>query len=99
MSYILPKPLTKGDTIGVIAPSGPILDKEAILRAKSFFEGLGYNVVFSKHTFSQDRYLSATDEERLEDLHWAFSIKEIDTIICARVGYGAVRLINQIDYE
>ena len=62
-------------------------------------EGLGYKVVFSEHTFSQDRYLSATDEERLEDLHWAFSNKEIDTIICARGGYGALRLINKIDYE
>lgn len=99
MSYILPKSLTKGDTIGVIAPSGPILDKEPMYRAKSFLEGLGYKVVFSEHTFSQDRYLSATDEERLEDLHWAFSNKEIDTIICARGGYGALRLINKIDYE
>ena len=34
MSYILPKPLKVGYTIGVIAPSGPICEQEAIYRAK-----------------------------------------------------------------
>lgn len=99
MSYILPKPLTKGDTIGVIAPSGPVMDREPIERAKKFFEDNGYRVVFSEHLFEQDRYLSAPDKVRLEDLHQAFLNPEIDTIICARGGYGAIRLINDIDYE
>ena len=99
MSYILPKPLTKGDTIAIIAPSGPILDKEAIIRGKEFLESEGYNVVLSEHIFEQDRYLSASDTERLEDLHKAFADKNIDTIICARGGYGALRLINKIDYD
>lgn len=99
MDYVLPKPLTKGDTIGVIAPSGPICDREPILRAKTFFENLGYNVVFSENIFSKDRYLSAPDKKRLDDLHWAFSNPDINTIICARGGYGALRLINDIDYE
>ena len=99
MSYILPKPLKVGDTIGVIAPSGPICEQEAIYRAKSFFETMGYQVVFSKHLFEQDRYLSAPDKARIEDIHWAFSNDEIDTIICARGGYGALRLINDIDYN
>lgn len=99
MSYILPKPLKVGDTIGVIASSGPICEQEAIYRAKSFFETMGYQVVFSKHLFEQDRYLSAPDKARIEDIHWAFSNDEIDTIICARGGYGALRLINDIDYN
>lgn len=99
MSYILPKPLKIGDTIGVIAPSGPICEKNAIYRAKDFLEQMGYHVIFSKHLFEQDRYLSSSDKNRLEDIHWAFSSPEIDTIICARGGYGALRLIKDIDYE
>ena len=99
MSYILPKPLKIEDTIGVIAPSGPICERNAIYRAKDFLEQRGYNVIFSKHLFEQDRYLSSSDKNRLEDIHWAFSSPEIDTIICARGGYGALRLINDIDYE
>jgi len=99
MNYVLPKPLTKGDTIGVIAPSGPIENKTPILNAKYFFESLGYNVVLAKHIFDKDRYLSSTEDNRLNDLHWAFSNSNIDTIICARGGYGALRLVDKIDYE
>ena len=99
MNHILPKSLKKGDTIGVIAPSGPVGDKVPLMRAKSFFEENGYNVVFAAHVFEQDRYLASSDKNRIEDIHWAFSSSDIDTIICARGGYGALRLINDIDYE
>ena len=99
MNHILPKPLKKGDTISVIAPSGPVGDKAPLMRAKSFFEENGYNVVFAEHVFEQDRYLASSDKKRIEDIHWAFSSPDIDTIICARGGYGALRLINDIDYE
>lgn len=98
-SYILPKMLKKGDTIAFIAPAGPIKDKTAIERGRTYFEELGFNIIFSKHLFSSVNYLSDTDENRLEDLHNAFSDKDIDAIICARGGYGCLRLINKIDYN
>ncbi len=99
MNYILPKPLKKGDTIAVIAPAGPISYNAPILRAKKYFENLGYEITFGQHLFDQDRYLAASDEDRLEDLHWAFGNKDIDAIICARGGYGTLRIINDIDYN
>ena len=92
MKYIEPKPLTKGDTIAFIAPAGPIKEPQNIERAKEYFETNGYNVVFSKHLFNQYNYLSDTDKNRLDDLHWAFSSPEIDAIICARGGYGCLDL-------
>ena len=99
MVYVLPKPLVKGDTIGIIAPSGIVSNKENIFRGKQYFEGLGYKVILSENLFVGDRYLSAPDEVRVSDVHWAFSNPEIDAIICARGGYGALRLIDKIDYE
>ena len=42
MNYIEPKPLTKGDTIEFIAPAGPIRDKDAIKRARLYFEKQGF---------------------------------------------------------
>lgn len=99
MNYIKPKNLTKGDTIAFIAPAGSVKDPSAIERAKVFFESLGYNVVFSKHLFNSLNYLSDIDENRLYDLHWAFKSKDIDAIICARGGYGCLRLIDMIDYD
>jgi muramoyltetrapeptide carboxypeptidase len=99
MKYIEPKHLTKGDTLAFIAPAGSVKDADAIERGRKYFENLGYNVKFSKHLFNQHKYLSDVDENRLEDLHWAFSNPEIDGIICARGGYGCLRLIDKIDYE
>lgn len=98
MTYIEPKPLTKGDTIAFIAPAGPIKDRDNIERAREHFERNGYKIVYSKHLFNKTGYLSDTDEHRLEDLHWAFEDNKIDGIICGRGGYGCLRLINNIDF-
>jgi len=98
MNIIKPKKLKKGDTIGIIAPCGKI-DNDKIHNAVKYFETLGYNVKLGKNIKKQLRYLAGSDEERLEDFHYAFLDKEIDAIICARGGYGAIRLINKIDFE
>lgn len=99
MDYIIPKPLKKGDTIAFIAPAGSVRDEDAIYRAKTFLESIGYKVLFSSHLFNCLNYFSDTDENRLDDLHWAFKNPEIDGIICGRGGYGCLRLINKIDYN
>lgn len=99
MNYIKPDCLKKGDTIAFIAPAGGVKDADAINRAKNYFETNGYNVIFSEHLFNQNKYLSDTDENRLSDIHWAFSDNKINAIICARGGYGCLRLIDKIDYD
>lgn len=99
MKYIEPKALKKGDTIEFIAPAGVIENKSAIERAKNYFEDLGYKVKYSKHLFGKSNYMSGQDFERLEDLHNAFADKDVSAIICARGGYGCLRLIKDIDYE
>ena len=47
---IIPKKLKKGDTIGVVAPSNPIIGEniEELEKAKKILERDGYKVVFSK---------------------------------------------------
>ena len=99
MNFIEPKPLTKGDTIAIIAPAGFIKDKTRIQNAKHFFEERGFKVKLGEHIFNQNKYMSDTDENRLSDLHKAFEDTNIDAIVCARGGYGSLRLINKIDYE
>ena len=99
MKHIFPKILDKGDTIQFVAPAGGVIDKDAILRAKEYFEKNGYNVLFSEHLFNKYKYMSDTDENRLTDLHNAFLNPDVDAIICGRGGYGCLRLINNIDYD
>ena len=99
MNIIKPKKLQIGDKIGIVAPAGSVDGKEKALKAKLFFENLGYKIVFGKNIFKNNGYLAGTDEEKLEDLHNFFADKSISAIFCLRGGYGSIRLINKIDYD
>ena len=84
--------------VGIIAPSGSIEnfnDKEV----KSFFEAHQIEVKIFKSCYEKFRYMAGCDNKRLDDIHSAFEDKTIDTIICARGGYGAIRLLDNIDYD
>lgn len=99
MNLIKPKKLNKGDTIGILALSGAVESKENILRAKEYFEKRGYKVVLSENIFDQYRYLAGIDEKKVEELHKFFKDPNIKAILCSRGGYGAIRLLDKIDFE
>lgn len=89
--------LNKGDTIGIIALSGEC-EREKVEQAKANIEAMGYNVKLSKNIFAQNRYLAGADEYKIAELCNFYKDDEIKLILCARGGYGAIRLINKIDY-
>lgn len=99
MNLIKPKKLNLNDKIGIIAPAGAVDSDVQALKAKEFFENLGYKIVFGKNIFNKKNYLAGTDEEKLEDLHNFFLDPEIKAIFCLRGGYGSIRLINKINYD
>lgn len=98
MNLIKPKNLNQGDTICIIAPSGEV-DEQKILQAKQYFENKGFKVKLGSNITKGKNYLAGDDQERLNDLENAFKDKSVNAIICARGGYGAIRLINKIDYN
>lgn len=53
----------------------------------------------SEKLFARQRYMAGTDEERAGEIENFFADDEVDGIICARGGYGAIRLIDKINYE
>lgn len=95
---IKPKRLKLGDTLGVIAPSSALPD-HVVERAIKNLEGLGFKLQLGKNLRAKNGYLAGTDEQRLEDLHWAFSNKEIDAVWCIRGGYGATRILPKVDFN
>ena len=100
MKIIKPNKLIKGNTIGIFAISGRIKDFENIEKAKSFFEEEGYKVVISETCKTSHRYMAGlNDDECINELHKFFSDKNIDVILCARGGYGTLRLIDKIDWD
>ena len=93
-----PKRLKLGDTLGVIAPSSAINDNKIEQAIKSLTD-LGFKLKLSKNLRAQNGYLAGTDAQRLEDLHWAFSDQEVDAVWCIRGGYGATRILPNVDFN
>jgi len=87
-----PQRLKEGSTIAVIAPSGfPDIDR--LGRGKMFFEKRGYRIKIYSQTRHRLGYLAGDDKSRALALNEAFGDDGIDAIICARGGYGALRLL------
>lgn len=99
MNIIKPKSLESGDTIGILALSGEIDDKNSIFNAKKYFEQKGFRVVLSENIFDKKRYLAGSDEKKVDELHKFFENNEINAILCARGGYGAIRLLDKINFD
>ena len=98
---IIPKKLKKGDTIGVVAPSNPIIGEniEEINKAKNIIENLGFRVKFSKNLFSNTNEYSATAKEKAEDINEMFADKEVKMIWCAKGGENSNSTFEYLDFE
>jgi muramoyltetrapeptide carboxypeptidase len=95
---VKPKRLKVGDTLGLIAPAGPVSD-ETIEKAVRNLTDLGFKVKLGKNLRAQYGYLAGSDAQRLEDFHWAFSDKEVNAVWCIRGGYGATRVLPNVDFS
>ena len=99
---LLPKPLTKNSTIGLICPGGGFDDYKPIKRVIKYLKQKGYKVKVGRSLVCPKKdykYLSGSDTLRLKDFHSFCSDKNIDAIFCLRGGYGSLRLLNLIDYD
>ncbi|MBN2059727.1 MAG: LD-carboxypeptidase [Deltaproteobacteria bacterium] len=95
---IKPSRLKKGDKIGIVAPAGPVKNSELQASIKLIME-YGYQVYVSPNVYAQADYLAGDDNARLSDFHKMFEDQEIKAVLCARGGYGSLRLIDKISYD
>lgn len=74
---IIPRKLERGDTIGVVAPSDPIIGKniEEIMRAREILEKDGFKVKFSKIYFLILVVIVQQQKKRQRILMICFKIK------------------------
>jgi muramoyltetrapeptide carboxypeptidase len=93
-----PPRLKKGDPVGIIAPAGPV-DPSELEPAIGLLESLGHRTIPSDRLYDRRGYLAGDDEVRLEALHAMFEDKEIKAVLCARGGYGTLRILDRIDFE
>lgn len=93
-----PKPLDPGAVIGIAAPASPF-DEDKFKKGLSVLEAMGYKTVVDQDIFSRHRFLAGTDEMRATFFNNLFGDPQIDAIMCARGGYGCMRLLDKLDYD
>jgi muramoyltetrapeptide carboxypeptidase len=94
---IIPKYLRYGDTIGISCPAGNINEKE-IQSAVLQMQNWGFKIRTGDTVGKKDFIFGGTDEERLKDLQQMLDDNAIRAIMCARGGYGSIRILDKIDF-
>ncbi|MEO4055030.1 LD-carboxypeptidase [Solibacillus sp. CAU 1738] len=94
----IPKPLKKGDTIGLISASGAT-PPEHLQRAIESVEKLGFKVIAGETCRERHGYLAGSDELRAKEVNQMFSDPNIDGIFCIRGGYGATKILPLLDFD
>lgn len=98
---INPLKLKRGDTIGVVAPSGPIIGEnvEELEKAKKIVEKLGFNVKYAKNLFLNQNEYSNSAEKKAEDINEMFENKNVKMIWCAKGGENSNSTFDYLNFE
>jgi muramoyltetrapeptide carboxypeptidase len=95
-SLVRPPALQKGDTVGIVAPAGPVNRQQFEAGALAVQE-LGLVPVFSQGIFERELYFAGGVRRRVDELHEMFRLPEVKAIICARGGYGSNHLLPHLN--
>lgn len=94
-----PRALPQHARIAVLAASSAS-EMTRIVEAAAAIERRGHRVTYASNLDHRHRnFLAGTDEERLAELNRFLRSDEFDAFFFARGGYGAMRLLDAIDYE
>lgn len=87
--------LKPSDSVELIAPASRCSDSQ-LLEFKGLLESWQLNCIVKEDIFGKDLLCANTDEARFDHLKNALLNPETKAIICARGGYGAIRLIPKL---
>lgn len=94
---IQPDFLKQGSKIGIIAPARKVA-KEDINDAINLFQQQGFEITIGNNLFKSLNQFSGTDNERAADLQQMIDDNSINAILCARGGYGSMRIVDEVDF-
>lgn len=95
---LVPPRLRPGDTIGITAPASPF-DREQFYLGVGLLETAGFKVLVPKNLFLKNGYLAGTDSQRAELFMDLFTDPVVKAVLCARGGFGSMRILPLIDYD
>lgn len=94
--FRFPPPLRPGSLVAVAAPAGPF-DREELFRGLAWLR-TRYRLRIAADILSRTGYLAGADERRARELATAMADPDVEAIICARGGYGAMRILEDLPW-
>lgn len=95
---IEPPYLKKGSTIGIVATARKITWEE-VKPAIELLTDQGFIVRTGQQMFGSENQFSGNDEDRVADMQRMLDDPDINAILCARGGYGTVRIVDRLDFS
>ena len=89
--------LINGDTIAIVAPSAKVLP-EQVQPAVQFLQSHGFVVIVPDDLYEEHNGFAGTVAHRIALLQRYLDRPGIKAILCARGGYGAVSLLDSLDF-
>lgn len=97
-SLTLPTPLKTGDKIGIVSTARKI-SAEELQYAIDILNEWGLVPVLGEYIFAHENQYAGSDHIRAYDFQNMLDNPEVKAILCARGGYGTVRIIDRLDFQ
>jgi muramoyltetrapeptide carboxypeptidase len=94
---ISPPFLKPGDSVGIVAPARKISEEE-LLPSIKVLQSWGLKVKLSKRIYASFNQFAGKDEVRQQGFQAMLDDTEVKAIFSARGGYGALRIIDSLDF-
>jgi muramoyltetrapeptide carboxypeptidase len=94
---VKPPALRPGDTIGIVAPASNVKQADLETGCAALHQA-GYKTFHLDSILERDLYFSGTAGRRLRELEEMFEREEVGAILCARGGYGANYLLQDLNW-
>ena len=101
MTRVRPARLRPGSRVAVVAPAGPVREP-SLRRGVEILESWGLSVQVGDHVLDRHPtlpHLAGLDVHRAADLQRAWCDPAVEAVICARGGYGAMRMVDLLDWD
>ncbi len=94
----IPPFLKSGDRIRVVSPAGKVL-AEKVMSGIELLREHGFEVLVGEHFFTENFQYAGTDQQRAADLQLALDDPKTKAILCARGGYGSIRILEYLNFS
>jgi len=95
---IIPHRLKAGDNIGIVATASHF-DMDKFNRGIAVLESMGFCTLVPDRLLNKKGYLAGSDSHRSGPVNSYFADKTVKAIICARGGFGSIKILSLLDYE